>query len=258
MYVYLSKILPLLVLPVGIVITLLAVALLLIIKGRRRIAAGLLAAALAILWIASMPIVAARLYRSIEGHYPAISLDEVPAGGCIVLLGGVVSAPMPPRVDIEFKDAVDRVYKTAELYRAGKAPVVIVTAGNQPWSESSWAEAELIRELLMEWKVPGNSILLEDSSRNTRENALYSKKIINAINCKQPLLVTSAAHMPRAVAAFKSVGVTVFPVSTDVRVVDQRGITPMDFLPDAAALSMTSDAIREWIGQMVYAWQGWN
>ncbi len=258
MYIYLSKILPLMVLPLGAVSVLLVVALLLMIKDRRKTAAGFLTAALALLWVASMPIVAAGLYRGIEAHYPPISLADVPSSACMVLLGGVVSAPTPPRVDIELKDAIDRVYKAAQLYRAGKAPVVIVTAGNQPWMKLQQSEAELIRDLLIEWQVPEDSIVLEGNSRNTRENALFSKKIINAINCEQPLLVTSAAHMPRAVAAFKSVEVSVFPVSTDVRVVDQQGITPMDFLPDASALAMTSDALREWMGRKVYAWQGWN
>jgi len=258
MYVYLAKILPLLVLPVGIVTVLSAVSLLFILKGKRRVAAGFLTVAITVLWVASMPIVAAGLYRGIEAHYPPISLDQVPTAACMVLLGGVVSAPLPPRVDIELKDAIDRVYKAAQLYRAGKAAVVIVAAGNQPWMKSQQSEAELIRDLLVEWQVPGDSIVLEGNSRNTRENALLSKKIINTINCEQPLLVTSAAHMPRAVAAFKTVGITVFPVSTDVRVVDQQGFTPMDFLPDASALAMTSDALREWMGQKVYAWQGWN
>ncbi len=45
------------------------------------------------------------------------------------------------------------------------------------------AEADLIRDLLMEWGVPKDAIFLEGSSRNTRENALYSKNILNAINC---------------------------------------------------------------------------
>jgi uncharacterized SAM-binding protein YcdF (DUF218 family) len=165
---------------------------------------------------------------------------------------------MPPRVDIEFSGAVDRVYKAAALYRARKAPVVIVTAGNQPWSESHWSEAQLIRELLMEWQVPRNAILLENQSRNTRENALFSKRIIDKINCKQPLLVTSSAHMARSVAAFKSVGISVFPVSTDINAVYQQGFSPTDFLPDAGALSATSNALREWLGQQVYAWRGWN
>ena len=258
MYVYLSKILPIFVMPLGVVFVLLLVALLLLRHDRKRIAAGLLALAMVVLWVFSMPFTANRLYSSIESHYPPMPLDQVPSGGCIIVLGGVVEAPILPRVDIEFNDAIDRVYKAAELFRAGKAPYVIVTGGNQPWSESGTAEAELIREVLMEWGVPEDVIFLEGSSRNTRENALYSQNIINAIACEKPLLVTSAAHMQRAVAAFSSVGIGVTPVVTDVRVAGTALPAVMDFFPDAKALAMTSDAIREWVGQKVYAMQGWN
>ena len=141
---------------------------------------------------------------------------------------------------------------------AGKGRTVIVTAGNQPWSESRWTEAELIRDQLVEWGVPHDSIMLEGSSRNTRENAVYSRNIINAIGCSSSLLVTSAAHMPRAMAAFQSINVMVTPVSTDVRIVKHEGQSVMAYLPDAHALAMTSDAIREWIGQKFYAFKGWN
>jgi uncharacterized SAM-binding protein YcdF (DUF218 family) len=258
MYVYLSKILPIFVMPLSVVLLLLLVALLFLRHGRRKTMGGFLVLALALLWTASTPLVAKLLYGSIESQYPPQPLDRVPAGGCVIVLGGVVGAPIPPRVDIELNEAVDRVYKTAELYLAGKAPYVIVTGGNQPWTKSGTAEAELIRDLLMRWGVPEDVIFLEGSSRNTRENALYSRNIINSINCEQPLLVTSAAHMPRALAAFDSAGVRVTPVTTDVRVVD-NGLPPMaDFLPDARALAMTSDAIREWVGQKVYSMKGWN
>ncbi len=54
----------------------------------------------------------------------------------MIVLGGALGAALPPRVDVEMNEAVDRIYKTAALYRAGKAPAVIVTGGNQPWSES--------------------------------------------------------------------------------------------------------------------------
>ncbi len=169
-----------------------------------------------------------------------------------------MAAPLPPRIDMEFNGTVDRVHKTAELYRAGKASMVIVTAGNQPWTQSAWAEADLIRELLAKWGVPKEAVMLEGSSRNTRENALFSKNIIDSIDCKKSLLVTSAVHMPRAMGAFRSVGVEPFAVSTDVRVVDVSFPVVMDFLPSAAALSMTSEALREWVGQKVYQVQGWN
>ena len=258
MYVYLSKILPLFVMPLGLVLLLSLVALILLRYRKRRWASLIVFLSFAILWIASMPVVADRLYRQIESSYPPVALADVPVGGCIVLLGGVVAAPLPPRLDLEMSDAVDRVYKAAQLHREGKGKMLIVSAGNQPWSQSPWDEADIVRELLIEWGVPEEAILLEGSSRNTRENALYSKNIIDSINCENPLLVTSAAHMLRAVASFQSLGVRVFPVSTDVKAVDNSQLAPASFLPNAGALAMTSSAIREWIGQKAYRMQGWN
>lgn len=258
MYVYLSKILPVLVMPITVVMLLVLVAILFLRRGMTRAASGLLVAAIAVLWVAATPLVAEILYRNLESRYPPIPLAEVPQAGCIVLLGGAVSPPLEPRVDTELSEAIDRVYKAAELYRAGKANMLIVTAGNQPWSLSPWAEADLLRELLIEWGVPKEAIFLEGSSRNTRENAVYSKHLIDSIHCESSLLVTSAAHMPRAVGAFRAVGLSVTPVSTDVRVVNKKSPAVVDFMPSAGALAMTSEAIREWIGQLFYRWQGWG
>lgn len=257
-YVYLSKLLPWMILPPGLVVELLCGVLLALWLKKTRLAAVFAGLALAVLWGASMPVVAGRLYAGLEGDYPAVPLSQVPAGGCVVLLGGVISAPAAPRVDADFNEAIDRVYKTAQLYRAGKAPLVIVTAGNQPWSHSETHEAELIRDLLVEWGVAPDDVMLEGSSRNTRENAVYSRHLIDAVNCRQPLLVTSAAHMRRAVGAFRAVGVPVTPVPTDFRVADTQDPTAMDFLPSAGALAMTSEALREWLGRWVYRVQGWG
>ena len=110
----------------------------------------------------------------------------------------------------------------------------------------------------MEWGVPEDAIFLEGSSRNTRENAIYSKNLIDSINCNSTMLVTSAAHMPRAVDAFERAGVNVIPVSTDVQVVSTGKLSPVMLLPSARSLEMTSDAIREWVGQAFYKLQGWN
>lgn len=258
MYVYLSKILPVFVMPLSVVSLLLLVALVFLRRNKLRTAAGFLVLGLVVLWTASTPFVAGQLYRYIESSYPPVPLQDIPVRGCMIVLGGALGAPLPPRVNVEMNEAVDRIYQAAKLYKAGKAPVVIVTGGNQPWSESLTAEADLIRDLLMEWGVPKDAIFLEGSSRNTRENALYSKNILNAINCNEALLVTSAAHMPRALAAFRSVGVNVTPVSTDVRALNLTMPVAMDFVPSAEALAMTSEALREWIGQKVYGWKGWN
>jgi len=257
-YVYLSKILPIFLMPLGLVSLLLLVAFGLLRLKKLRSAGGVIILALAVLWTASTPFIAERLYRHMESFYPPVPMVNVPVRRCLVVLGGALGAVLPPRVEFDMNEAVDRIYKAAALYRAGKAPVVIVTGGNQPWSEPKTAEAYLIRDLLIEWGVPADAILLEGSSRNTRENALYSKNIMDSINCDDALLVTSAAHMPRAVAAFRSVGLTVTPVSTDVRAPVRAIPLLINILPSADALDMTTDAIREWLGQQVYAWQGWN
>ena len=258
MYVYLSKILPIFAMPLSLAALLLLLSLFFLHRNKRRISGGFLVLALAILWTASTPIVAKQLYRHIESPYPPVPMEEIPVRSCMIVLGGAVGGVLAPRVEIDMNDSIDRVYKAAALYRAGKAPAVIVTGGNQPWSKIYVAEADLIRDLLIEWGVPQEAIFLEGSSRNTRENALFSKNVVDAMACEEALLITSAAHMKRAVAAFRSVGIRVVPVSTDVRVVGMTLPAIMDFLPDAGALAMTSDAIREWIGQKVYSWQGWN
>jgi len=252
LYIYLTKILPLFVLPIGLVLELSFFALLFLLKGWRKTSAAFLGLAMLLLWVSSMPIVADTLLGKLEQDYPAVMMTEVPASECIVVLGGAVEPVLPPRVDINMHEAVDRVRKAAQLYHAGRGRVIIASGGNLPWSPFVESEAESIKTLLLEWGVPAAAIVLEGESRNTRENALNSFALLEEYGCETPLLVTSAAHMKRSVAVFERLGITVFPVSADVRVIKNPNLTVLDFLPDAEALKQTSDAIREWMGQKVY------
>ena len=258
MYIYLSKILPLLILPVGMATWLCLLALVLLWAGKRKTSITFLFVAVLVLWGSSMQLVAQTLYGKLESVYPPVQVLDIPASKCIVLLGGAVEPVMSPRVDFDLHDSVDRVRKAANLHRAGKAELIIVAGGNQPWMDFSQTEAQATEVLLMEWGVPATAIKLEGGSRNTRENAVNSARLLQQHRCGIPLLVTSAAHMPRSVAAFSKVDVDVFPVSTDVRVINTPNLTVMDFLPDAGALKMTTDAMREWIGQWVYRFREWN
>lgn len=258
MYIYLSKILPLTVLPIGIVFEILVLALLLLWRGKRKSAIFLIVAAMTVLWACSMPIVANTVLGTLEQRYPAVALSGIPDSKCIVLLGGAIEPVRPPRVDINLLDSVDRISKTASLYRAGKAKVVIVSGGNQPWSPQLKSEAVETRTLLVAWGVPADAIVVDETSRNTYENALNSKTLLRESGCKTPLLVTSAAHMTRSVDSFAKLGVEVFPVSADVRAVKTLRLTVFDFIPDTHALEMTTNAMHEWIGQKIYRFRGWN
>ena len=84
MYLYLSKLLPLLVLPIGIVIELSLLALLFLLIGKRKSSAVFLISALLLLWVSSMPIVANSLYGRLEQEFPPVALADVPARECIL------------------------------------------------------------------------------------------------------------------------------------------------------------------------------
>ena len=258
MYIYLSKILPLMILPIGIVFELLVIALFLLWRRKRKPAVFFIVAAMAVLWVCSMPIVANTVLGKLEQRYPAVALSEIPDSKCVVVLGGALEPVRPPRVDVNLLDSVDRISKTASLYRAGKAKVVIVSGGNQPWSPQLKSEAVETRTLLVAWGVSADAIVVDETSRNTYENAFNSRTLLRESKCKIPLLVTSAAHMPRSVASFASLGVEVFPVSADVRAVRTLRLTVFDFIPDTRALEMTTTAMREWTGQKIYRFRGWN
>ena len=229
-----------------------------ILQKKRALSLGFLFAAIAILWLSSLPVIADRLLWSLEKQHLPVVMADIPAADCIIVLGGALGVAAYPRVNLELTDAVDRVYQAAKMFQMGKAGKVIVTAGNQPWARKLRAEADMIRELLQEWGVPASAILLDRESRNTRENALNGATLVREAGCKSNLLVTSAWHMPRALASFEAVGVTVFPVSVDVRMVYGEAGTVAQFIPRADAQAATSQAILEWMGIWVYRWKGWN
>jgi uncharacterized SAM-binding protein YcdF (DUF218 family) len=111
--------------------------------------------------------------------------------------------------------------------------------------------------LLIEFGVRPDAIFQDDKSRNTRENAVNSAEIVQAHAWRTALLVTSGAHMPRALAAFRRVGFDVIPAATDIKVVYPLYSSLLDFLPDVGALAQTTDAIKEWIGLVVYRARAW-
>src|SRR6516225_9564766 len=104
-------------------------------------------------------------------------MAKTPTAEVAIVLGGAVGQPLPPRVETGLSEASDRVLHAARLYKAGKVKRILVTAGNIPWLSSVKPEADLIRELLMEWGVPSEAIELASQSRNTYENALEIKDI---------------------------------------------------------------------------------
>jgi uncharacterized SAM-binding protein YcdF (DUF218 family) len=254
---FLSKLLPVFVYPLGAAIALGLCALLLSLTRFRKLGRGLLAVTLAGLWIAATPAFANWLGWQLESRYPAELIESLPQSDAIILLGGAMRQPLSARSGPSLAEAGDRIIAALRIYRAGKAPRILVTGGNLPWQTNAVPEAEHIASLLAELGVPRSDIVLETASRNTRENAVNSAAIVKEEGWRSALLVTSAFHMHRALAAFATAGVAVTPAPADFRARRPFYDGLLDFLPDAEALSLTTLSVKEWLGLLAYRARGW-
>jgi len=262
MFVYLSKLLPLFVYPLGLVFILLILALISNRRaGWRKSAIG---AALILLWLGGNRWVSMGLARSLEWRY--LPPEEPPAAEAIVLLGGGTLSAEYPRPTVEVNGAGDRVIYTAWLYRQGSAPYVLLSGGTIDWLSGKDTPAEDMAHLLEMMGVPAEKMWLEFKSRNTQENALYSKAILDEKGVRRILLVTSALHMPRAVGLFEQQGLEVIPMPTDYIVTQagwerlsqaNAGVQLINLVPSVDDLALTTRALKEYLGLLVYRLRGW-
>jgi uncharacterized SAM-binding protein YcdF (DUF218 family) len=257
MFLYLSKLLPALVFPPGLTILLLLAAAILR-KRRPRLATAVVMVAIVSLYALSIELVAGALQRNLESSYPAVDISTLPKSDAIVVLGGYLHPAGGSRRYNEFTEASDRIWMGAMLYRAGKAPFILLTGGNVGFlGTRGTPEAVAAKQVLEQWGVPEQAILVEPRSLNTHENAAFSKVILTARGARQLLLVTSAMHMQRAAAIFRREGMEVTPVATDYQTGWGEPDLLFQFVPDADALAHSKNALREWIGLTVYRLRGW-
>lgn len=221
-------------------------------RNDRRRGGILLTVALGWLWLWSTPVFSDWVRGTLEQRYPAVLIEQLPTADVIVLLGGaIVGAKPPKRLYADLDSKADRIWHAMRLFRAGKAPRILISGGKDPWSSIPASEAELMAEFLQEWGIPQTALVLEARSRTTEENRDYSLSILRELGAQRILLVTSALHMPRALQLFKATGLIVIPAPTDFEVIDRRYSSPLRWLPDALALSDSSRAFKEYLGRWV-------
>ena len=154
----------------------------------------------------------------------------------------------------------DRLLLALRLYRAGKAPLVVLSGGDNPLFSGGapqQSETEVMRQLLMEWGIPDGAIQVEAGSINTRESALFSHRLLADRGVARIILVTSAIHMARATAVFRKAGFDVVAAPADFQTGWGALREIFRWIPEAGALVDSSQAIREWLGLGVYRLRGW-
>lgn len=261
MFLFLSKLLPLFIYPLGLSCIMLVVALVMLWK-KPRFAAIPVASALIILLVTSNNWVALSLLRSLEWQNTPTQLPQAEA---IAILGGATKSHFFPRPGVDLGEEGDRLLYGAELYKQGLAPVIIVSGGRIAWRGSGSPESKDMAEILTQVGVPPDVIIQEPNSYNTHENAVNVKQILNSRGIKNILLVTSAMHMPRSLAIFKREKIAAFAAPTDFlastnefqEIQSSFEAQLLTVLPDSGSLQNFTRALKEYVGFIIYRLKGW-
>ncbi len=218
-----------------------------LLKFRRRLGWGFIAASLVLLYGASTPLVSGALVASLQ-TVPAIEEEALTGGAdAIVVLGAGVHRDAPEYGgDSLDGGALERLRYGARLHWLTGKPI-LVTGGSPQGTGRT--EASLMKEVLeLEFGAPVRWV--EERSNNTYENAHFSYEILSAEGIERIYLVTHAFHMWRAKRAFERTGFKVTPAPT--RFAAEFKFSVLDLFPRAGALSGTSSALREWLGRLWY------
>ena len=215
-------------------------------RGEKKIAALLFGLTFAF-YLLCTSVVAERTLGWLEQAYlpPA-----EPQGDVIIMLGG---GAMPDSPDVDGVGALcsspaNRLLTAVRLQR--KLGVPILLSGGQVY-EDTGAEAKIARRILIDLGVPEEQILVETRSVNTTQNARYSAEILRAQDLTQPILVTSAFHMKRAVLNFEKQGVDVVPYPADYQVTHHPVFHYTKLRPQTEALLDNVTVLQETLRTLV-------
>lgn len=218
----------------------------------RYVGAVALWAGIILLWVFSVPVTGYALLDVLEAS--AVALPNVEAAttrdaDAIVVLGGGRDADQPQYGgDTVGSFTLERLRYAARLQRATGLPVLV--SGGTVFGHRV-PEAELMRETLAQ-DFHVSATWVEARSRNTEENALYSRAILQAAGKKKVWLVTDAWHMPRAIRAFRHAGIDAMMAPTGFTGGGDR--TLLDYLPSSRGLFLSGLAMHEYLGLLWYRW----
>jgi uncharacterized SAM-binding protein YcdF (DUF218 family) len=189
------------------------------------------------------------LFIPLENRFPPWDAARGAPEG-IIVLGGVVNASRPGN-QITLNEGAERLAIIPDLARRYPNARILFSGGSSALMDDGSAEAGPAAQLLESFGIPRDRVILEDRSRNTVENAIFSKAIVEPKRGERWLLVTSAYHMPRAIGVFRKAGFPVEPYPVDWRT---RGAEDMmrPFAVVSDGLQRSDTAVHEWVGLLVY------
>ena len=253
MFFTLSKILRYLFYPLSLA-PLLFIVFALLQKRRPKPAWRLFWIALAVLYLPSTGPVSDLLLLPLEGTTTQRSVPE--DIDAIVVLGGFTDLKCSSAEWVELNEASDRFVQGVLLTKQRPDALLIFSGGSGNLFDQSKREAYYVKRLAMDLGVPEGQIRLDEVSRNTRENAVESKKILESEGATTFVLVTTAYHMKRSLACFRKVGLDPIPYTVDFRN-HWRDYDALFFVPQSHLLSYSTHALKEYAGFITYRLMGY-
>jgi uncharacterized SAM-binding protein YcdF (DUF218 family) len=169
----------------------------------------------------------------------------------VVLAGGVVPDNpwlLQPELD---SASMYRSLCASRLYHQGKACPVIVSGGKTDPSEPGPPCSRVMRDFLVELGVKASDVVVEDASRTTYENAVESRKLLEARGFHKIVLVTDAVHMVRAAGCFRRQGLEVMPAACHHQATSYA-FAMEDLVPRVGSLRSSQPVWHEWVGLFWY------
>jgi uncharacterized SAM-binding protein YcdF (DUF218 family) len=244
MYFILSKILLFILLPLYWVIALLLTGLILKNPKRKK---RFFIVGLVLLYLCSAPVFL-KAFQAVWDvkPYPA---NDTTKYSCVIVLGGFSSGG--GQDGGHFNNSADRFIQGTKLVTTKQASHILISGGTGELIPGAFREAAWVRIQLLKFNVPDSAILVENKSKNTIENARYSKVLLQQKHLPPPyLLVTSSYHMRRSLMIFEKAGVPVVPYTCNYSY-GKIEYEFNDFLPEANTLTKWESYTKEVVGYAV-------
>ena len=190
------------------------------------------------------------LARPLEDRFPQPDLAVAPTG--VIVLGGAMDEGVTRARNMPtLNDAAERLTEPVGLLQRFPNVRLVFSGGSAKLSPDDWTEADVARMLWRQLGVPDDRMSFEDKSRDTWQNAVFTKELVQPKPGERWLLVTSAMHMPRSVGIFRKIGFDVIPYPVDYQTGSVRGDFA-GFRKPADAVRILQSASHEWIGLVSY------
>ncbi len=251
MFFVLSKVLGFFTVPSNLLLAVGVVGAVLLLTRFVRAGRRLLVLSIVLLGVAGLLPLGNLLIYPLETRFPPWDPSHGAPDGIVILGGAIGPEISAAHAEPQLNEAAERITVVAALARRYPAARIVYSGGNGNLLERGSAEADFVLPLFESFGIARSRVTLESRSRNTVENAVFSKELVAPKPGERWLLVTSGYHMPRSIGVFRRAGFPVEAYPVDWRT-EGRADLVRPFASVAAGLARTDVAVHEWIGLLAY------